>query len=200
MFGKHVIRLGDPTTHGGTVVSASSTYEMFGKQVACLGDKVTCPVPGHGVCTIVEGDPIWTIDGRHVALEGHKTSCGASLISTLPNVTRSYEGMGVAGAGGAAASAISGASAMAASVLASDKHDYDMHWLVLDKDTGEPAANLPYKITLDDGRSIEGMTDSQGLTDKIGDAYASVATIEVPYYGNSSSNPDSDEQHDTCHC
>lgn len=200
MSGKHVIRLGDPTTHGGTVVSASSNVKMFGKQVACLGDKVTCPIRGHGACTIVEGDPTWKIEGRHVALEGHKISCGASLISTLPNVTRSYEGMGAAGAGGAASSAIRGATAKAALVLAQDNHDYDMHWLIMDKDTGEPAANLPYKITLQNGRSIEGMTDSQGLTNKIGDAYASAATIEVPYYGDSNSNPDSCEQYDTCDC
>lgn len=200
MVGKHVIRLGDPTTHGGTVVSASSNFRMFGKQVACLGDKVTCPRQGHGSCTIVEGDPTWTIDGRHVALEGHKISCGASLISTLPNVTRSHEDIGAAGARSAASSANRGAIAKAALVLESDNHDYDMHWLIMDKDTGEPGANLPYKITLQDGRSIEGMTDSQGLTNKIGDVSASVATIEVPYYGDSNSNPDPCEQYDTCDC
>jgi uncharacterized Zn-binding protein involved in type VI secretion len=35
---------------------------------------------GHGgVCTIIEGDSKHTIDGRPVAYEGHKTSCGAAL-------------------------------------------------------------------------------------------------------------------------
>lgn len=85
---KRVIRLGDPTTHGGTVVSASPTVIINGKPVARLGDSVTCPQPGHGTVTIVEGDPNWLIDGRPVALEGHKTSCGASLISTLPTLAR----------------------------------------------------------------------------------------------------------------
>ena len=41
-----------------------------------------------GVTTIVEGDPTWLIDGIPVALEGHKTSCGASLIASLPNLGR----------------------------------------------------------------------------------------------------------------
>lgn len=85
---KRVIRLGDPTSHGGKVVSAAANYEIMGLQVARLGDKVTCPQKGHGVVTIVEGDPNWLIDGIPVALEGHKTSCGASLISTLPNLGR----------------------------------------------------------------------------------------------------------------
>lgn len=85
---KRVIRLGDPTSHGGTVVSATDHFHIHGKPVARLGDKVKCPLPGHGTTTIVEGDPDWRIDGIPVALEGHKTSCGASLISTLPNLER----------------------------------------------------------------------------------------------------------------
>lgn len=85
---KRVIRLGDPTTHGGKVVSATGHFHIYDKPVARLGDKVTCPLPGHGVVTIVEGDPDWLIDGIPVALEGHKTSCGASLISTLPALGR----------------------------------------------------------------------------------------------------------------
>jgi uncharacterized Zn-binding protein involved in type VI secretion len=85
---KRVIRLGDPTSHGGTVVSATSRYVIMGIEVARLGDSCTCPVPGHGGCVIAEGDQNWTIDGIPVALEGHKTSCGAALIPTVPNVER----------------------------------------------------------------------------------------------------------------
>lgn len=84
----HVIRLGDSTTHGGKVVSATANSSVNGIQIARLGDKVVCPIKGHGVTTIVEGDPNWLIDGIPVALEGHKTSCGASLISTLPTLDR----------------------------------------------------------------------------------------------------------------
>jgi uncharacterized Zn-binding protein involved in type VI secretion len=85
---KHVIRLGDPTSHGGSVVSAGGDFNVMGKQVARLGDKCTCPIKGHGNCVIAEGDPNWLIDGIPVALEGHKTSCGAALISTLGNLDR----------------------------------------------------------------------------------------------------------------
>ena len=85
---KRVIRLGDPTTHGGTVVSASSTTIINGIHVARLGDSVTCPIPGHGTVVIVEGDGNWRTDELPIALEGHKTSCGAALISTLPTLGR----------------------------------------------------------------------------------------------------------------
>lgn len=85
---KRVIRLGDKTSHNGEVVSAAPTSKISGKNVARLGDKVSCPIKGHGAETIVEGDPNWLIDGIPVALEGHKTSCGATLISSLPTLKR----------------------------------------------------------------------------------------------------------------
>lgn len=85
---KRVIRLGDATSHGGVVVSASSTLDVMGRPVARMGDRCTCPRPGHGNCVIVEGDPGWLIDGVPVALEGHRTSCGAVLVSSLGGLER----------------------------------------------------------------------------------------------------------------
>lgn len=83
-----VIRLGDPTSHGGQVVSASTHAEVMGKGVARVGDACICPIPGHSGCVIVEGDPLVLLDGIPVAFEGHHTSCGAALISTVPTSGR----------------------------------------------------------------------------------------------------------------
>ena len=93
---KRVIRLGDPHTHGGRVITAAANTEINGKRVARRGDKAVCPKKGHGVVTIVDGDPSWYVEGQAVALEGHKCSCGCSLISTLPTLGRSFEGAGSA--------------------------------------------------------------------------------------------------------
>lgn len=80
---RKVIRLGDLTTHGGKVISSSAEhFTVGGKAVACVGDKCSCPLPGHGICTIVEGEARHTISGKQVAYEGHKTSCGAALVPT----------------------------------------------------------------------------------------------------------------------
>jgi uncharacterized Zn-binding protein involved in type VI secretion len=80
-----VIRLNDPTDHGGKVVGANGNYLVKGLPVARVGDVCTCPHQGHDGCTIVEGDPNFVVEGRAVAFEGHKTSCGAALIATVPN-------------------------------------------------------------------------------------------------------------------
>ena len=83
-----VIRLNDPTSHGGQVQSAAPNSKVMGVAVARQGDRCTCPLPGHGMCVITEGDPQVLIGGVPVAFEGHKTSCGAVLISTVPTSGR----------------------------------------------------------------------------------------------------------------
>jgi uncharacterized Zn-binding protein involved in type VI secretion len=84
---RNVIRLNDPTSHGGTVVSVAAThFTVGGIAVARVRDKCTCPL--HGIGTITEGDSNHTIDGIAVAYNGHKTSCGATLTSTVTNFGR----------------------------------------------------------------------------------------------------------------
>ncbi|WP_082721065.1 PAAR domain-containing protein [Burkholderia sp. ABCPW 14] len=78
-----VIRIGDSTSHGGRVVTGREGSTVMGRAVACVGDRCTCPMNGHGQCVIVEGDENVRIDGRAVAFDGHKTSCGATLVSSI---------------------------------------------------------------------------------------------------------------------
>jgi uncharacterized Zn-binding protein involved in type VI secretion len=81
---KNIIRLGDPTTHGGAVTSTGAPhFTVSGKPVALVGDSCSCPVQGHQGCTIVSGNARHTINGKQVAYHGDKTSCGATLISTI---------------------------------------------------------------------------------------------------------------------
>jgi len=82
---KNVIRLNDPTSHGGKVISAAPNSTVMGVAVARKGDLCSCPIPGHGVSAIGEGNPKVLIDGVPVAFQGHKALCGATLLSTVPN-------------------------------------------------------------------------------------------------------------------
>lgn len=75
-----LIRLGDKTSHHGTVVEASQFSDSAGKGIARVGDKVDCP--RHSNVTIATGDPTMIVDGRAVARHGDKTSCGATLIAS----------------------------------------------------------------------------------------------------------------------
>lgn len=87
---RNVIRLGDPTSHGGKVESVSADYfTVDGIAVARVGDVCSCPVKGHDSCTIAEGDADHVIDGAAVAYDGHKTTCGAALIATTDRFSTS---------------------------------------------------------------------------------------------------------------
>ncbi|MQA23235.1 PAAR domain-containing protein [Rugamonas rivuli] len=80
----NVIRLGDPTSHGGQVIeSGAPHFTVSGKPVALIGDKCVCPIYGHQNCSIVSGNAKHTVNGKAVAYDGDKTSCGATLISTI---------------------------------------------------------------------------------------------------------------------
>ncbi|MGH8416511.1 MAG: PAAR domain-containing protein [Pseudomonas sp.] len=75
------VLLGDPTTHGGVVISASSTHTVAGKTVALVGDLVACPLPGHGVNPIVQGCQGWE-EGRALVVNGCLAACGCLVMAT----------------------------------------------------------------------------------------------------------------------
>lgn len=76
---KLVIVVGDTTSHGGEVLTGDLTFEISDRPAASVGDHVHCPI--HGDTTIIEGYQTVTIQpSRHLAYEGCKTSCGATLI------------------------------------------------------------------------------------------------------------------------
>lgn len=83
-----IVRLGDRTTHGGVVTTASLIHTAHGIGIARMGDMVTCPLPGHGINPITEGSPVFSVGGRKVALHGYKSACGCALIASIAIVTQ----------------------------------------------------------------------------------------------------------------
>ncbi|UKD13192.1 PAAR domain-containing protein [Burkholderia aenigmatica] len=81
--GKAQIVVGDPTSHGGRVISGSpsSTWGREAIAIARKGDKVTGPICAPHVFEIAEGCANSLDFGAPVALEGHTTTCGAVLLA-----------------------------------------------------------------------------------------------------------------------
>ena len=76
------IRLGDSTSHGGKVISASSLYVVHGIAVAQEGDMTLCP-KCKGTFPILPTSSSSLNHGKTLAFEGTKTACGASLIASF---------------------------------------------------------------------------------------------------------------------
>lgn len=80
---RNVVRLGDPTTHGGSVISASSKTIIESKPVALVGDLISCPKKDHGINKIIEGSETFFSDGRAVVVDQCLCECGCKVISTI---------------------------------------------------------------------------------------------------------------------
>ncbi len=81
---QEIIRKGDSTSHGGTVLEGFAQTNLNGKPIAGVGHQVFCP-KCKGIFAIVEGSLVHKIAGTPVALQGMKTACGASLLASGSN-------------------------------------------------------------------------------------------------------------------
>ncbi|HAP26086.1 MAG TPA: PAAR domain-containing protein [Achromobacter sp.] len=77
----NIIRKGDRTDHGGVVLEGFEHTNFNGRPLAGVGHKVSCP-RCNGVHVIAEGIATYKVGGIPVAVEGMKTTCGASLIAS----------------------------------------------------------------------------------------------------------------------
>jgi uncharacterized Zn-binding protein involved in type VI secretion len=185
LLSKPFIVLGDSTDHGGTVVSASSTFTTMGKQIARVGDQVSCP-RCRGVHVIAEGDPSMTDGGMAVAYDGCKTTCGAKLIATQMVSTTTPSGGAGTGAGSSSAGADGGISRSSSTTslppgygsigggMAAGYQDepventaqrYKGRFQVLDSDSGQPVVGgQSARIRGTGGQYVVGSTDADGFT------------------------------------
>ena len=168
---KAIIRLGDPTSHGGKVLEGFMDNICMGKPIAGVGHKVSCP-QCKGTFPIVEGAQISLMMGKNVAVEGMKTACGATLIATQQTDTilvgaASGGGGGAAKPAAAAAVAATAASALAAEAIAMVKNEdptFDDKFILVDEDSGKPLANTEYAVRRASGKLEHGTTDDEGHT------------------------------------
>jgi uncharacterized Zn-binding protein involved in type VI secretion len=80
--GKGAIRLGDATSHGGRVLTATSGTVALGKPAALVGDMTFCP-QCKGTFPIRSASSGNKHEGKQYAYDGDSTACGAKLISSV---------------------------------------------------------------------------------------------------------------------
>jgi uncharacterized Zn-binding protein involved in type VI secretion len=173
MAERPIIRVGDPTSHGGFVIEGFTNYLIDGRAAAGLGHLVTCPICAPGIHSIVEGSDLFVVDGIPISYGGALTSCGASLIATQhTNAIEFCAGSGIAFRPAMGSPAATGAVPSAAS------EGYDQHFHLHDEASGEPLANRRYRITID-SKTFEGVTDGNGKTKAVSAKSAIDARLEV---------------------
>ncbi|WP_233164433.1 PAAR domain-containing protein [Chromobacterium sp. ASV23] len=172
-MGKAIIREGDSTSHGGTVLEAFPTLTVYGKNAAGIGHQVSCP-KCKGNFPIVAGAANYTFMGKNVAVEGMQTSCGAVLIASQGQATvDNTPGASSMMAGAAGAASVAAAAAAIAGVMFNEKYQ-------LRDEEGQPLKNAEYTIIRADGSKEHGKSDGSGYTHMIDDHEAAeVVAIHI---------------------
>lgn len=171
---------GDKTTSGATLISTLSRRATCNRRgIIRRGDPTTaCPKCGKpGV--VAEGDTRIKWLGEPTAVDGHIVSCGcpfgsnriiAPLGSLSPKST----------------SHPPSPTAEYAPAQATEKtitqNQFDLQFLLIDSSTKNVKPNTPYRITTETGDIFEGISDKNGLTQKIAADSPIKVTIEAPYY------------------
>lgn len=164
---RRIVRHGDKTTAGGTVIAPGTNYTIMGLQIANVHCQVECPAcNGKGSIQSVPPMPTYfDYDGVRAAFDGDLCICNCSphprLLSSLTNWgASSYE------------SPISSTPA-AADWLIFAGHSPEDHGIaanqcfqIVDEASAEPLANFRYQLDCD-GQLHSGVTDAQGFTQKI---------------------------------
>lgn len=78
------IVLGDTSSHGGTVQTATTGFTINGIAVSGHGDTLECPQ--HGRVGIQAAGPGMRANGKTPARDGDTASCGASLIASQKGI------------------------------------------------------------------------------------------------------------------
>ena len=104
---RHQICLGDKTTTGGVVVSATSNFTILGRPAALEGDTVECRAcQSTGVITCAGPRHPATSGGRNLALEGDLCACRCprppELVATQQASYQTLDGLGAGMSPGAA--------------------------------------------------------------------------------------------------
>lgn len=82
-----IARLGDSSSHGGSIITCAAVTTTEGILTARVGDLHSCPIPGHGITPIVNGSGNFKTEGKITAVAGSVAGCGAVITpsSTVSN-------------------------------------------------------------------------------------------------------------------
>ena len=75
-----VARMGDTSSHGGSIITGAERTLIEGAPAARVGDLHSCPIPHHGVTRICSGSEIAMVEGKMVTRMREVAGCGAVIV------------------------------------------------------------------------------------------------------------------------
>lgn len=148
LYGKSQIVVGDRTSHGGVVLTGSPTNTWHGIPIARKGDVVSCPKCAPFKFQIAEGleNCTDTDAALPMAVEGHKTTCGAILM---------------------AEAAPAAAVLAATSLIDAGNRPFNEQVQAIEGGSESALSGIFYFIECESGATFSGETDSEGKCPRI---------------------------------
>jgi uncharacterized Zn-binding protein involved in type VI secretion len=156
MTKRAIVRYGDRTTHGGTVISGDLTYAIYGKSVARVGDMVRCPQCNDTYPIISGAYDVWS--KHQIARHDDETACGAKLIASQHTATIN-DGVGQT----SLAEEVHALVPLTSNDL-DDEDVFVLQFQAIDPATGTACPACIYILTREDGTQHGGVTDANGFT------------------------------------
>jgi len=82
---KTLIRLGDKSDHGGTMITAGAHFTNRGIHGCIDGDQHSCPIPHHGITRVTATSVKTKTNGKAILRSGDVADCGAVLLPSDSN-------------------------------------------------------------------------------------------------------------------
>jgi uncharacterized Zn-binding protein involved in type VI secretion len=175
MTERALIRQGDRTTHGGTVLTGDPTLIIHGRQAARVGDSVYCPLCKKAG-RIITGAPTM-VDSQLVARHDDLTDCGAKLIASQftdvygdgeeSSASATMETRPAQVTNDAVASVNEDESAFNASTANPNDEPYVIRFQAIEAETSKPITKCAYILTRENGVQHGGITNQEGFTETI---------------------------------
>lgn len=142
------------TTHGGRIPSTQQRSSQMGNLFVRADDGHYCPQCQCWSTVIKSHDHI-IFDGKSVAYADDLLTCGAKILPQQSHVIGDSQGSNYNN------------SANSSNFIAKSLMLYAGQYQLVNELSNQPYSKVKYVVTYADGRIIEGMTDENGMTEKL---------------------------------
>ena len=175
---KRVIRVEDPTNNKGQVLTGYDSYHIYCKAMAHQDDLDLQAQHGDIVLTAAKNVKLFASENEILIAASKKLTlmCGGSYL------TLSAEGAvfgGPAFTGKVGSVSWPGADSKSMSLPKIDMGKTEGRFSLHFSGSDQLAKSRPYRITLADGRVVEGVSDAQGCTDMLADDVLKIMHIDI---------------------
>jgi hypothetical protein len=159
----------------------ASGLPVKGKRLCLIGDRGFCQTHNGAFALVGGGDPNYIFNGRMAVFEPATLACGCTVISSCRDFfARVISSDETSAEMQVSMKQIDRVAEMEKENLSQVmRHAYDRSFVITSDQTGAPLPSARYRLTLDDGKTVEGVTDEKGETQRIAAVEKQRVKVEV---------------------